>query len=93
MFQIETPGVLNGYLVFPEHVMMNIKNIGWLYQPRRLVSKFQVLWIYKVKLKGLIVTHWKWIVFKEVNKLLRFGLNDLIFAWKVEKSFLKLVIF
>jgi hypothetical protein len=35
MSQIETPGVLNGYLVFPEQVMMNI---------------------YKVKLKGLIVT-------------------------------------
>jgi hypothetical protein len=28
MFQFETPGVLNGYLVFPEHVMMNIKNKG-----------------------------------------------------------------
>jgi hypothetical protein len=41
--QIETPGVLNGYLVFPEHFMMNIKNIGCVYQPRRLVSKFQVL--------------------------------------------------
>jgi hypothetical protein len=56
MFQIKTPGVLNGYLVFPEHVMMNIKNIGCAYHPRRLVSKFQVLCIYKVKLKGLIVT-------------------------------------
>jgi hypothetical protein len=29
-------------LVFPEHVMMNIKNIGCVYHPRRLVSKFQV---------------------------------------------------
>jgi hypothetical protein len=28
MFQIETPGVLNGYLVFPEHVTMNNKNIN-----------------------------------------------------------------
>jgi hypothetical protein len=27
MFQIETDGVLNGHLVFPEHVRMNIKNI------------------------------------------------------------------
>jgi hypothetical protein len=25
MFQIETYGVLNGHLVFPEHVMMNQK--------------------------------------------------------------------
>ncbi len=40
MFQIETSGVLNGHLVFPEHVMMNIKNIGCVYHPRRLVSKF-----------------------------------------------------
>jgi hypothetical protein len=56
MFQIETDGVLNGYLVFPERVMMNIKNIGCVYHPRRLVSKFHVLSIYKVKLKGLIVT-------------------------------------
>jgi hypothetical protein len=43
MSQIETPGVLYGYLVFPEHVMMNIKNIGCVYHPRRLVSKLQVL--------------------------------------------------
>ncbi len=28
MSQIETPGVLNGYLVFREHVMMNIKKIS-----------------------------------------------------------------
>ncbi len=28
MFLIETDGVLNGHLVFPEHVMMNIKSIG-----------------------------------------------------------------
>jgi hypothetical protein len=56
IFQIETSGVLNGYLVFSEHVMMNIKNIGCVYHPRRLASKFQVLSIYKVKLKELIVT-------------------------------------
>ncbi len=43
MLQIETPGVLKCYLVFIEHVMMNIKNIGCVYHPRRLVSKFQVL--------------------------------------------------
>ncbi len=42
MFQIETDGVLNGHLVFPEHVMMNIKNIGCVNHLRRLVSKFQV---------------------------------------------------
>jgi hypothetical protein len=35
MFQIETPEVLNGFLVLPEHVMMNIKNIGCIYHPRR----------------------------------------------------------
>jgi hypothetical protein len=35
MFQIETPGVLNGYLVFPEHVMINIRNISWVYEVRR----------------------------------------------------------
>jgi hypothetical protein len=35
MSQIETPGVLNGHLVFPEHVMMNKKNIGCIYHPRR----------------------------------------------------------
>jgi hypothetical protein len=56
MFQIETDGVLNGHLVFLEHVRMNIKNIGCVYHPHRLVSKFQVLRIYKVKLKVLIVT-------------------------------------
>jgi hypothetical protein len=28
MFQIETDGVLNGHLVFPEYVRMNKKNIG-----------------------------------------------------------------
>jgi hypothetical protein len=56
MFQIEYDGVLNGHLVFPEHVRMNIKNIGCVNHLRRLVSKFQVLLIYKVKLKGLIVT-------------------------------------
>ncbi len=55
MFQIETDGVLNGHLVFPEHVRMNIKNIGCVYHPRRLVSKFNFLWIYKVKLKGFTV--------------------------------------
>jgi hypothetical protein len=43
MFQIETDGVLNGHVVFPEHVRMNIENIGCVYHPRRLVSKFQVL--------------------------------------------------
>jgi hypothetical protein len=43
MFQIETDGVLNGHLVCTEHVMINIKNIGCVYHPRRLVSKFQVL--------------------------------------------------
>jgi hypothetical protein len=68
MFQIETGGVLNGHLVFPEHVRMNIKNIECVYHPRRLVSKFQVLWIYKVKLKGLIVTQWKLIICQKVNK-------------------------
>ncbi len=68
MFQIETDGVLNVHLVFPEHVSMNKKNIGCVYHPRRLVSKFQVLWIYKVKLKGLIVTQLKWIIFQKVNK-------------------------
>jgi hypothetical protein len=39
MLQIETPGVLKCYLVFFEHVMMNIKNIGCVYHPRRLVLK------------------------------------------------------
>jgi hypothetical protein len=43
MFQIETDGVLNGHLVFLEHVRMNIKNIGCVNHLRRLVSKFQVL--------------------------------------------------
>jgi hypothetical protein len=43
MLRIETPGVLNGHLVFPDHVMMDIKNIGCDYHPRRLVPKFQVL--------------------------------------------------
>jgi hypothetical protein len=28
MFQIKFPEVLNGYLAFPEHVIMNKKNIG-----------------------------------------------------------------
>jgi hypothetical protein len=28
MFQIETAGVLNGYLVFPEDAMIDMKNIG-----------------------------------------------------------------
>jgi hypothetical protein len=43
MFHIETDGVLNGHLVFSEHVRMNIKNIGCVYHLRRLVSKFHVL--------------------------------------------------
>ncbi len=42
MLQIETPGILKCYLVFFEHVMMNIKNIGCVYHPRRLISKFHV---------------------------------------------------
>jgi hypothetical protein len=78
-------------LVFPEYVRMNKKNIGCVNHLRRLVLKFQDLWIYKVKLKGLIVTQCKWIIFQKVNKKLRFGLNDLVFAWKLEKGFLKLV--
>ncbi len=68
MFQIKTPGVLIGHLVFFEHVMMNMRNIGWVYQPRRLVSKFQVLCISLVKLKDLIVTQWKWIISQKINK-------------------------
>jgi hypothetical protein len=43
MFQIETDGVLNGHLVFPEYVRMNKKNIGCVNHLRRLVSKFHVL--------------------------------------------------
>jgi hypothetical protein len=43
MFQIETDGVLNGHLAFPEYVRMNKKNIGCVYHLRRLVSKFHVL--------------------------------------------------
>jgi hypothetical protein len=38
MFQIENAGVLNGQLVFPEHVRMNIKNIGCVYHHRRLLT-------------------------------------------------------
>ncbi len=52
----------------PEHVMMNKRNIGCVYQPRRFAPKFKVSWIYKVKLKGLTVTQWKWIIFQKVNK-------------------------
>ncbi len=43
MFRIETDGVLNGHLVFPEYVRMDKKNIGCVDHLRKLVSKFQVL--------------------------------------------------
>jgi hypothetical protein len=36
MLQIETPEVLNGCLVFSEHVMMNKRNVGCVYEPRKL---------------------------------------------------------
>jgi hypothetical protein len=43
---------------------VNTRNIGWVYEVRRLIPKFQVLSIYKVKLKGSIVSQWKWIIFQ-----------------------------
>jgi hypothetical protein len=49
---IKAPGVSNGNLVFPEDVVMNTRNIGWISGLRRLASKFQNLCIFLGKLKG-----------------------------------------